>query len=57
MLVDYATAHFLKSGKWCDVFAQLKAAGFAPVARMTLVRHVQRRKAELDVQNSDPCHY
>lgn len=57
MLIDFALAHWLKTGRWSTVQEQLKTAGFKPVARMTLQRRVLQRKADLDAQNSDPCHY
>lgn len=47
----------LKTGRWATVHEQLKTAGFKPIARMTLQRRVLQRKADLDAQNSDPCHY
>ena len=57
LLVDYALAAWLKHGSWSLVFEQLATGGFRSLPRMTLQRHVLRRKAELDVQASDPCHY
>jgi hypothetical protein len=57
MLIDFALAHWLKTGEWSTVQGELARAGFKPVARMTLQRRVLQRKADLDAQNSDPCHY
>ena len=57
MLIDFALAHWLKTGRWSTVHDELKAAGFKPIARMTLQRRVLQRRADLDAQNSDPSHY
>ena len=57
MLIDFALAHWLKTGRWSTVQQELKTAGFKPIARMTLQRRVLQRKNDLDAQNSDPCHY
>lgn len=56
-LIDFALAHFLKTGRWSTVQEELARAGFRSVARMTLQRRVLQRRAELDAQNSDPSHY
>lgn len=57
LILDYATAWFLKTGSVGQVLEQLQREGLGKFPRNTLKRALLRRKAELDVQNSDPSHY
>jgi hypothetical protein len=56
LILDYGVALYTAHSNWATVLGRLEREGIS-YPRNTMIRRILRRKAELDVQNSDPSHY